>query len=57
MTQGAQKAVLAGFIVLGILDFTYGIFTRDAISLVIGPTMAGVAAFVLARHKSSGKEL
>lgn len=41
------------FIIIGVIDFTYGVITKDQISLAMGAIMVGIAAFIIIKDRRS----
>ena len=46
-----KKVVIAFFLILGILDFLYGIFFRDNVSIIAGAAIVAITIYIV-RKKS-----
>ena len=48
-----NKYVFVFFIVFGLIDFLYGIFYHDQISLVVGPVIIAITVYMAKSKKRS----
>lgn len=48
-----NRVLPIAFIVIGVIDFTYGFTRNDQISLAMGAIMVGVAAYILIKNRRS----
>lgn len=48
-----NRALPVAFIVIGVIDFIYGVVKKDQISMAMGAIMVGIAVFILKREQGS----
>ena len=48
-----NRVLPVAFIVIGVIDFTYGFIRKDQISLAMGAIMVGIAVFIITKDKRS----
>lgn len=48
-----NRVLPVAFIVIGTIDFIYGAFSKDTVSIAMGALMAGIAAYILVKDRRS----
>ena len=48
-----NRVLPIAFIIIGVIDFTYGVIRKDQISLAMGAIMVGIAVFIIVKDRRS----
>ena len=48
-----NRVLPIAFIIIGVIDFTYGIMKKDQVSLAMGAIMVGIAVFILVKDRQA----
>jgi hypothetical protein len=52
--KAMNKYVLIFFVAFGLIDFLYGLFYHDQLSIVIGPAIIAITAYIALKNKKAG---
>ena len=48
-----NRVLPIAFIIIGVIDFTYGIMKKDQVSLAMGAIMVGISVFIIIKDRRS----